>query len=271
MCSVRDRLDCFSIPKSYTLPVPVSTQNLGPDGVFFKATRGAQNEVLARPLLTRCHNTGTMKTNYRKLCTIAKRNIDTGNSCFIDTLKGDSMKLALRLSLLTLVVLGAGCVQTKVTGFRDPAFRDITYHDVVVMTRSGDLTYDKMTESCFVQSLSRQKVHIRPSMDFFPPTREIGEKEAIQKLQAENIEALLIVSLTSRSVGTQFIQGTSHAFPQEKYTVRLIDVKSGSVAWMASSASFGDEFSSTRDLVGSLALETTAALIKEGLVGPTRR
>jgi hypothetical protein len=178
------------------------------------------------------------------------------------------MRLALYLILLSLTVWGSGCAQTELTAFRDPAFKDASYSDVVVMMRSGDLMYDKMTEDYFVQALSGRKVNARPSLDFFPPTRAVSQPEMFAKFKEEGAGALLRIQLESGWTNVSFYKGTSYAMPRAKYTTELIDLESGSVAWTASALSAGDEFSGPKEILLSLASKTAATLAEEGLIRP---
>jgi hypothetical protein len=178
------------------------------------------------------------------------------------------MRLTLCLVLLSLVVSGAGCTGTSLTGFRDPAFKDASYSDVVVMARSGNLIQDQMAEGYFVRSLSSRRVSVRPSTDFFPPTRETTQSEVIKKLNEEGVGALITVHLERRWNVTANEKGTSYTRPRATYTVQLIDLKSGSIAWTASSDFAGDIMAGEREIMSSLASKTAETLVKEGIVRP---
>jgi hypothetical protein len=180
------------------------------------------------------------------------------------------MRLALCLILSPLAVLGLGCASTDITGFRDPAFQSASYHNVVVMARSGDLIRDKATEARFVACLSKHGIIARPSTDLFPPTRQSEAQEILKKLNEEGVGALLFVGLKEKWASVAFDKGTSYSEPREKSAVQLIDAKSGSVAWVASTLGSGNMFADDKAMISSLASKTTAALVKEGLLRPAQ-
>ncbi len=180
------------------------------------------------------------------------------------------MRRTLRLILLSFTVWGYGCASTDITGFRDPAFKDASYNDVVVMARSGDLMWEKSTETRFVECLSKRKIHARPSTDIFPPTRQIEAQEILKKLSEEGVGALLFVGLNKKWEDTAFHEGTSYSEPREKSSVRLIDAKTGAVAWTASTFSAAHIIWGDDTMISSLASKTTAALMKEGLLRPAQ-
>jgi hypothetical protein len=183
------------------------------------------------------------------------------------------MRLALCVVLLSLAVLACGCGETRLTGFTDPAFKGPPYSNLVVMARSGDLIHDQTTEMYFVQCLSKRKVRIRPSTDFFPPTRDVTDEEIGQRLTAEGVQAVIAVHLDAQWTATGFSKGTSYAIPCANHTLRLIDVrgdpKRESVVWKAS-ASSSAEMSTDREMLFSLASKTTATLLAEGLICPAK-
>lgn len=172
------------------------------------------------------------------------------------------------LSVITCLVVVSGCASTEVTGFKDPAFQNVTYHRVVVMARSGDLIHDQSAEERFVRCLSKRGVLAHPSADFFPPTREITQQEAIQRLSDEEVGALLLITLERWWKDTVFVDGTSGDRPRAKYSMQLLDTKSGAVAWKASTFTAGDELADMGTLLSSLASKTTSALVEAGLVCP---
>lgn len=178
------------------------------------------------------------------------------------------MKTSVLPMLWGLIFLFAGCAETRITGFRDPAFRDVAYEDIVVMAHLGDLIHDKIAEDYFVQCLSKKKVRARPSTEFFPPTREIDQQETLRKLKGESVEALLIISIKDRWTDTRAGKGTGYAFLRETHALQLIDVKSGRMAWTASASSDSDGSAGMKEMLSSLATKTTATLAEEGFLRP---
>ena len=197
-----------------------------------------------------------------------------------------------RLLLLVSTLLISGCAWTEVTAFKDPAFKDATYHKILVMARIGELRYDSYAEKQFGDCLSNKDVNMIPSQQLFPPTREIVHADFIQKVKENGIDALLLIAIedfwtdtyttppSASTTGhgnvygssfsyqeqTTYNPGTTFIKPRAKFEVRLIDVDSEAVAWMASTFSHGNAFADIKTIVESLARETVSSLEKEGLI-----
>jgi hypothetical protein len=195
------------------------------------------------------------------------------------------------LIAVTMFIL-SGCAFTDMESFKDPAFAKTKYRKIVVMARIGDLKNNKYAEDQFLKSFSKKDVDGISSMTLFPPTREVSAQEMSKTLNENQVEAVLIVALTdywtdsykmpdsSTTQGSGTIYGNSFQYsgtttyqtgptlhkPRAKFEVRLFDVRTDSVAWMASSFSKGNAYANINTIMDSLADKTVSSLSKEGLI-----
>jgi len=197
-----------------------------------------------------------------------------------------------KLLLLVSSLLVSGCAWTEITAFKDPAFKDATYHKILIMARLSELRYESYAEEKFGDCLSNQDVNVICAKQLFPPTRERDPNECVKIIRENGFDAVLFIALedfwtdiyttppSSSTRGSGFISGgmisyrerttydpgTTYILPRAKFEVRLVDVDSENVAWMASTFSHGNAFADIKTIVDSLARETVTSLQKEGLI-----
>lgn len=201
--------------------------------------------------------------------------------------------------MIALVLL-AGCAITSMTSVRDPAFQSRAFRRIVVVAPFTDLEKKANAENSFVAALQARGAQAMPAMTVLPPTRDYSNEDINAALQASGANGVLFVTLTDASVFSTYVPGsttttgtgygtaTSHGGtttgtvnwtattrqnpgyyinkPRVRFEVRLVDVATGSTAWLGTSLTRGNAFARWDTLMYSLASEAAARLAADGLV-----
>jgi len=111
--------------------------------------------------------------------------------------------------LSVAIGLLASCASTNITAFRDPDFVDKTYHRILIIAPFSDLEYRNTAERYFVFRLSKFSVEAISSIRAMPPTRNYTDEEFNKVLAKNNIEAVLVVTLTDAFTFEGYVPGSS--------------------------------------------------------------
>ncbi len=221
----------------------------------------------------------------------------------------DRVRDLARCATFLLIALAGGCasVKTEVNSFVDPDFAGRTYERILISPRYDDLGLRSATEANFGQALTTTHASAVPSMELLLPTREWKDEEIFPLMSERNIDAVLLVTQTGAYQDREFIPEridvdtdqylTARAFrpyrgwrngqvrtrtrvtrsggyyvdlPRIRHEIRLYDVSSRRMAWYATTLTAGDSSASEQQMIQSLARETVARLVTDGLVRSTK-
>lgn len=130
------------------------------------------------------------------------------------------------------------------------------------------------------------------SIDILPPFKMYNDSDVAEKLREQKIEGILAVALedywtaqtyvprSSETTGEFKIYGGSLQYesytkesggyyiskPRVKFEIRLYDVASGEILWMATSATKGNAFANYDNLIESLSMKILEELVKEDII-----
>ena len=171
-------------------------------------------------------------------------------------------------SIFLVLLASAACTSTRLTSYRDPAFKDVAYQSVVVAADVGDLDWREHLEGGIANQLRGLGVEAWPSLRFVSPTWP--PEEQAKALRETGHPAVVLVSVGNSGVSQSFsvVSGTGYTSdqPWASMTTRLQDMKTGRVAWMATSQTEGDGFTSFDDVRRAYCLRVAKELVQQGLV-----
>lgn len=206
------------------------------------------------------------------------------------------MKLILRsFALFSLLVLSACGAWTRVSSVKGPAYKGQIYHKIMVEGRGRTPKETLDIEWSFRNVLQGPTLQVLASTDLFPVTTTFTEEEKKIKINAEKIEAVLIVSFKDRQlqhnyqppdtttttvknkegkteVKTQSSGGYNYYTEYVYHDILMIDAIDSKPVWSASASTQGDpnDFWSPsdkeQDFLISLAKKTKKKLIKDALI-----
>lgn len=183
--------------------------------------------------------------------------------------------LVLTAFLLTLV----GCASTSVSTLRNPAIGNIAYSRILVSVPFQDIGLRRYAEYKFVKDFQDAGIYAFPAVDLLPPIKQYTPDEIKQVIEKNSIYAVMVVTLTdtgrsqsyvpqasqtssSATVYGNSIYGTSRTTtsggyyiskPTMNFEINLYDVKTGDVAWKATTFTGGNAYAHTDTMINSLA------------------
>ena len=197
---------------------------------------------------------------------------------------------------LASLLLGA-CVQTRVVGYVDPAYRSgpkIT--SVVVAAQSSDLGERQAIETTAAAQLAAHGVRALRMIDLVPPTRPGGPAAEAVALRTAGTQAVLRIAVDGRAVLARYIPpvyGPSYFYPYgagfgrygyypggygpisgggwvpqptARYGATLQDLRSGATIWTGDAGSRGPSDSDFDDLAGDAAKQLVGQLHQDGVI-----
>jgi len=176
---------------------------------------------------------------------------------------------------LLLGCLLPGCAATSLTSYSDPAFTTTSYWKFAVMVGGLQLDERQALENRLVGALRNKAVAAESTMRLFPPTREVSDDEVSSALLADGYDALLYVQRVDAGSKiepswTQIFGGSASGNTAEHlyaaFDTRLVDLRSGQVAWIASAKTGGSEYAGVAEVVDSFASRTADALEEKQLL-----
>jgi hypothetical protein len=194
--------------------------------------------------------------------------------------------------LFFALFLICGCADTNVTSFRDPDFKDTVYKKLLIVVPFSDLDLKKTAEESLKNAFQAKGIEVLIGIQTIPPTRDISYEELSKILNINVVDGVLVLAVsdywkdqayvpeTSTSRGSAYIIGNSIQYNSTtnksggyyiskariKFECRLFDVKTGKVAWMATSMTRGNAFANFAVLADSLAEKIVQYLINEKVV-----
>lgn len=210
--------------------------------------------------------------------------------------------LRLALGIFPFVCTGCATVETKMQGVVDPDFRDRTYSRVLIAPMFEDLAIRAATETSFAEALQATQTEGVASLDILLPTREWTQEQIIERAAAEKCDGVLVIEQTDAFQERQYVPETTTVdrsyywsgyptrrygrwgygrvnstavvrrsggyfvdLPRVRHELRLYDVASKRVAWLATSLTSGDSSMTDEKLLSSLAGEAVNCLIVDGV------
>ncbi len=201
-------------------------------------------------------------------------------------------QLLFGLSLLTFF----GCASTNMTSFTDPAFKGSTFHHLLVIARSNNLSTRLWLESNLVQEFTENRIPAKEGILLFPPTRTFTDEQMRDSLLLHRFDAYIVIDVGETGVEsiyippTQAVTQTTHNTtnrwtstttiigggsidkPWAKVRTTMIEASTNAVVWIADSFTGGNGLASFSTVIDSYCGKVLEQLNKAGLVQarPTR-
>lgn len=200
------------------------------------------------------------------------------------------MKLFLASAAVFLI---AGCATANLSSYQDPKYANKRYSSFVVVTNFSDLDATRFIESKACEEFAKRGVQCKRGIDVFPPTRTLTNEQWVAAFDATGMEAIVFLELTdaystqtyipqtstttgtatSSGYGTANYRGTTTTSggynvskPVEKYSITVVDGKTGEKEILLTGSARGNAFASSNDLSESLAETLAQELGKAGLI-----
>lgn len=194
--------------------------------------------------------------------------------------------------ILLSAILITGCAWTKISSVKDPDFANVKFSKILVFAPFSDLEYRQTTEGKFQNALNQKGVIPVKSLDLFPPTREFSEYGIMNVLDKNGIEGILFVTLadywtsqtyipeSSSTQGSASLIGNTIYYsgrtqnyggyfiskPNIAFEMRLYDIQTGRMVWIAKSDTRGNAYADFGVMISSLANETANKLKKDDIL-----
>jgi ribosomal protein L19E len=199
---------------------------------------------------------------------------------------------------LIAVFLMTGCATANLTSYKDPILEQSSYNKILVWCVLPGMELKKSAETKIAEQLKQQGVITIVGEDFIPPTKGIFDRESLEKIYTERIDAMLAVvpQQGNSSVYTTPVQttsypaynaygnvysqsystgGQSYSFSNRNFVVDLFDFRKNKIAWRATAkgsfvapaelALFIDDLDS---IMGALSTKVVEKLIEDKVIGP---
>lgn len=209
----------------------------------------------------------------------------------------------LRTSIRKLVIIGAlvlaGCVQTDVSSFSDPANQpNLSFKSILVVGAGMTLDERQLAEKTLTKKLLERGVTPISGMKWLPPTRDYSAQEEAEQIAKSGAEALLILALGDKDTVEVYIPPTYHpgtttsrvsvigntayvtsttspgyttgggtvSKPRSTYKAALYDLTTGNKVWVADLSSRGAAVVKFSALTISASNSTIEKLVEDGLI-----
>jgi hypothetical protein len=196
--------------------------------------------------------------------------------------------------LISLFV--SGCASTKVASYRDPEFATANYSRILVIVPFSDFESKQIAEAAFADECESAGLSCKLGGELLSPTRSYSPDEIKNIVEENKIDGVLLVTLTEAWTDQSYIPQSSTSTtkgqlnsignsvyyssttskmtsggyyiskPRVTFRSQLFDVKTGKVAWAATSLTRGNAYAKLGRLMSSLASSTIDKLIGDGLV-----
>jgi hypothetical protein len=198
--------------------------------------------------------------------------------------------------IVLIMLVASGCASTKVASYRDPEFATANYSRILVIVPFSDFESKQTAEAAFADKCESVGLSCKMGGQVLPPTRTYSPDQIKNIVQENDIDAVLLVTLTDawtdesyippsststtkgqlNSIGNSvYYSSTTSKMTSGGYYItkprvtsrsQLFDVKTGKVAWAATSLTRGNAYAKLGRLMSSLASSTIDKLISDGLV-----
>jgi len=197
-----------------------------------------------------------------------------------------------------LVIICMRCATTSISAIRNKEVEPVTFNRIMVFAPFKDIGWRQKTEASFVTKMLKKELYAKKepprnpyyrdfvdkthteicscgvsSIEIIPPFREYSPEDLQIRYSKSNIDGILVVALedfwTSDFQVYQYnsyinsIIGFTLSKPRLKFDIRLVDVASGEIVWMATAVTAGNVYADRGDLLESLALSIVEELFKE--------
>ena len=199
-----------------------------------------------------------------------------------------------KLSFFCLIALILnGCVSSKIVSQINPAFKNKVIKKICVFVNTKDMEIKQSTEKTYADKILLScGTKAIPSYSLFFSGQEYNSEEIEKTLNENNVDTVLELFMTDAYVSTVQLDDTetttgniknygnkwnynqtttiNHGGTIEKprgvFTVNLIDVKTGIIAWTGQVKSKGHASSSWKDLFNSTLDTTIDKLVDDGFL-----
>jgi len=182
-----------------------------------------------------------------------------------------------------------GCASTRLTSQSDPALAGKRYHKILVQFDLMNLELRRDAEMTFQTKLAQYQVECIAAHQLLFPGKYYSDSEVINIIDSNQIDAVLIVSLSDAGVSSTYIpptyqtqtnawingnylsgSSTTRTYggyninkPWASFSAKLIDVDAKNVVWIASAQTKGNGYAKAKTLLRSMANKTADRLVQE--------
>lgn len=201
------------------------------------------------------------------------------------------LKQILLISVVFHLLKCASAVSTLTT-VRNPELSQMEFKKFLVAAPFQDIDLRRQTENTFVTQFILSGFDAISSINLIPPVKNYSVEELLDILKTNNIDGIFIVALQdywtsqtyipewSSSRGSARLYGDVFYYetiqkkyggyyifkPRVKFEIRLFEIKSGQIAWLATSLTRGNAFADYNTLINSLAREVIKKLKEEKVI-----
>jgi hypothetical protein len=123
-------------------------------------------------------------------------------------------ELKTKVGLILGLVLITGCATTSISSFRDPSFVGKRFQRILVVAPFADLESRTKAESAFVEGLAKYAVEGISSILVLMPTRTYTSEDLSKLLSENQIDGVLLVTLTDAYTTQTYVPGSSSTYGQ---------------------------------------------------------
>ena len=190
------------------------------------------------------------------------------------------------------------CATTSISAIRNKEVEPVTFNRIMVFAPFKDIGWRQKTEASFVSKMLKKELYGKKepprnpyykdfvdkyetetcscgvsSIEIIPPFREYSPEDLESRYSKSKIDGILVVALEDFwTYDFQVYQYNSYinsvvgftvSKPRLRFDIRLVDVVSGEIVWMATAITAGNVLAERQDLLESLAGSITDELFKE--------
>ena len=198
--------------------------------------------------------------------------------------------------IIFLLIVGLilfGCAATRITSFVDPDYQSVQFKKILIVGNTNKLDDRLNLEKRLSEVLSDNGIDAIPSYSIFPPTRTFSDSlKAVIMIENQidgclmiyfgdkGIQQVQIPVIGTRTKGqmnvignqiyskekTDYIGGQILDKPYAEFEMKLFDVTSGKMAWIADSYTGGNAYANFNTVYNSFCEKTVEKLSKDNLI-----
>ncbi len=186
--------------------------------------------------------------------------------------------------------LSFNCASTEITSYVDPDYKQTKFTKILVTADTDKLDFRFKIEKTLSSALIESGTAASASYEFFPPTRVITDSAYTAVLAANHFDGSLIISVGEKGVETTqnpivaskttgtvsangvvdtkttYLGGDIVNKPFAEFGLKLLDVKTGNVAWMANSFTGGNAYANFGTLYNNFCKKVVETLDADKMI-----
>ena len=204
-------------------------------------------------------------------------------------------KISLLFFCLVAAFISFNCASTQITSYVDPDYRDSSFKKILVTANTDKLDFRLKIENTISNNLTENGTVSVASYVLFPPTRTFTDSVKSAVMSANKFDACLIVTLGEKGVEnfqnpiiasttngtiapngtvnttTTYLGGEFTSKPYAEFDLKLFDVKTGKMAWIANSITGGNAYADFETVYNSFCKNVVMKLSADKMIPLTHR